>query len=126
MRLRFDSVNSDQQDLEVGARNPQESGRKAPLSCNVVFQCSNAVSFVAVQLLVKLRPRRRKASVAMQLLQRNFPKNAARLLLSLGACCRGHVGLRGMDWALFRPTLLSVKNSAFLSCVTWLTLTKSD
>ena len=38
----------------MGAWNPQESGRKAPFSCNAAFsmlQCS--FSFVAAQLLVK-------------------------------------------------------------------------
>ena len=41
--------------LNVGARNPQESGRKAPLSCNAAFsmlQCS--FSFAAAQLLVQM------------------------------------------------------------------------
>ena len=41
--------------LNVGAWNPQESGRKAPLSCNAAFsmlQCS--FSFAAVQLLVQM------------------------------------------------------------------------
>ena len=41
--------------LNKGAWNPQESGRKAPLSCNAAFsmlQCSS--SFAAAQLLVKM------------------------------------------------------------------------
>ena len=41
--------------LNVGACNPQESGRKAPLSCNAAFsmlQCS--FSFAAAQLLVQM------------------------------------------------------------------------
>ena len=41
--------------LNVGAWNPQESGRKAPLSCNAAFsmlQCS--FSFAAAQLLVQM------------------------------------------------------------------------
>ena len=59
--------------LTVGAWNPQESGKKAPLS---MLQCS--FSLATAQLLVKWLPHCRKANVAVQLLQRNFPKTAAR------------------------------------------------
>ena len=69
----------------MGASTPQESGRKAPLSCNAAFsmlRCSFSV--VAAQCS-------RKANVAVQLLQYNFPKIAAQLPFSHVACCKGGV-----------------------------------
>ena len=71
--------------LNVGARNPQESGRKAPLSCNAAFamlQCS--CSLAAAQLLVKM-------TSALQKSECCSATSAAQLPFSLVACCRGGV-----------------------------------
>ena len=78
--------------INVGAWNPQESGRKAPLSCNAAFwmlQCS--FSFAAAPLLVQMTSALQKANVAVQFLHRSIPKTAAQLPFSLVACCRGGV-----------------------------------
>ena len=92
-RRRFKSAGPKRGCLNVGAWNPQESGRKAAVLCNAavsMLHCS--FSLVAAQLFKKKRlPHCRKANVAVQLLQRSIPKTAAQLPFSLVACCRGGV-----------------------------------
>ena len=53
--LRFESAGPKGGCLNVGDWNPQESGRKAPLSCNAAFSMPHcSFSLVAAQLLVKM------------------------------------------------------------------------
>ena len=55
LRGKSDSAGPERRSLNVGAWNPQESGRKAPLSCNAAFSLSHrSSSLAAAQLLVKL------------------------------------------------------------------------
>ena len=75
--------------LNVGARNPQESGRKAPLSCNAAFamlQCS--FSLAAAQLLVKMTSALQKSECCSATSAAQHSENCSATSVSLVASCR--------------------------------------
>ena len=73
----------------MGALNPQESGRKAPLACNAAFQCCNAVFVCCSAAFVKRTSTLQKSECC-------GATSAAQLLFSLVACCWG--GVRGIGF----------------------------
>ena len=81
--------------LNVGAWNPQESGRKAPLSCNVAFamlRCS--FSLAAAQLfkvLAKMTSAVQKSQCCSATSAAQHSENCSATSVSLVACCRGGV-----------------------------------
>ena len=96
--------------LNVGAWNPQESGRKAPLSCNAAFsmlQCS--FSLVAAQHLVKMTSALQKSQCCSATSAAQHSKNCSATFVfacgmlqgwglegwGLGLADRSHGGLLG-------------------------------
>ena len=94
--------------LNVGAWNPQESGRKAPLSCNAAFsmlQCS--FSFVAAQLLVRMTSALQKSRCCSAVSAAQHSENCS--ATSVFAC----VGFRGVGFRMEFPNPERSQNRRF-------------
>ena len=91
--------------LNVGAWNPQESGRKAPLSCNAAFsmlQCS--FSFAAAQRLVQMTSALQKSECCSAVPAAQHSENCS--ATSVFACGSGVLegwGLGLADWERLGP-----------------------
>ena len=95
--------------LNVGAWNPQESGRKAPLSCNAaisMLQCS--FSFAAAQLLVQMTSALQKSTCCSAVSAAQHSKNCSATSVFACGMLQGW-GLEG--WGLGLPESYQTLNA---------------
>ena len=101
--------------LNMGARNPQESGRKAPLSCNATFsmlRCS--YSLVAVQLLVNMTSALHKSQCCSETSAVQHSENCSATSVFACGMLQGWglegwgLGVADVRWSL-RPVIFGVE-----------------